>query len=55
MKCFHCEKKTVVLITCKCEHVFCVKHQLPEKHVCTYVFPKHEIEKTPPTKKIETI
>lgn len=30
IKCFHCDKKTVIVITCKCEHLFCVKHQLPE-------------------------
>jgi predicted nucleic acid binding AN1-type Zn finger protein len=55
MKCFQCEKKIIILITCKCEHVFCVKHQLPEKHVCTFVFPKHVIEKIDLTKKIATI
>jgi hypothetical protein len=55
MRCFHCEKKTVISITCKCEHVFCVKHQLPEKHVCTFIYPKHELEKISLTKKIESI
>ena len=55
MKCFQCKKNTVIVITCKCEKVFCVKHQLPEKHECTFIFQKHEIEKIPLIKKIENI
>jgi len=55
IKCFQCEKKTVVTITCKCQHSFCVKHQLPEKHECTYIFQKHEVEKIELTKKIDSI
>lgn len=55
MSCAHCKKKTVILILCKCEQSFCVKHQLPEKHKCTYTFEKHAIEIIPPTKKIEVI
>jgi len=55
MRCHECRKKIVIAITCKCEHVFCVKHQLPEKHVCSFVFEKHTIEPIPPTKKIDII
>ena len=55
MLCFHCKKKTIILITCKCEEQFCIKHQLPEKHKCIHVFEKHHIEKIPSTKKIEII
>ncbi len=53
--CFQCKKKTVILIQCKCNQSFCVKHQLPEKHNCTFTYEKHIIEKIPPAKKIEDI
>ena len=53
--CFHCKKKTVIMIQCKCLNSFCVKHQLPEKHNCTFVYEKHVLEKIQPVKKIETI
>ena len=52
--CFHCKKKTVVMIQCKCTQSFCVKHQLPEIHHCSFVYEKHIIEKIP-VKKIDTI
>ena len=55
MFCFHCNKKSFVMIQCKCEKSFCVKHQLPEKHSCAYVFEKYQVEKIPVTKKIEVI
>ena len=54
-KCFHCKKRSFILIDCKCEQSFCVKHQLPEKHKCSYVYEKHLIETIPLAKKIETI
>jgi predicted nucleic acid binding AN1-type Zn finger protein len=55
MTCFHCKKKVVILITCKCEKNFCVKHQLPEKHECCFIYEKHVIQKLTPPKKIDTI
>ncbi len=55
MFCVHCKKKSVILIHCKCDNQYCIKHQLPEKHNCTFVFEKHVIEKLPPTKKIDNI
>lgn len=55
MFCCQCKKKSIVIIQCKCEQYFCVKHQLPEKHECDFTFQKHSIEKIPPTKKIEEI
>ena len=54
MKCEHCKKKCVVLVTCKCEKNYCLKHRLPETHLCTYIFDKVELEKIP-EKKLETI
>ena len=54
MKCFHCKKSSVIQFQCKCEQSFCVKHQLPEKHQCTYVYEKQIIEKIP-VKKIVVI
>lgn len=53
-KCEHCNKRSAILIQCKCEKSYCIKHQLPEIHLCTFVYEKHEIEKIP-IKKIETI
>jgi hypothetical protein len=34
MKCFVCKKKTIIVFTCKCEKVVCLKHRLPEEHKC---------------------
>ncbi len=53
--CAHCRKKTVILIQCKCSQSFCIKHQLPEKHTCTFVPEKFQLEKTTSPKKIEVI
>lgn len=55
MLCVHCKKKSHVILQCKCEKFFCVKHQLPEKHECTYNYEKHTIDKMPLSKKIELI
>ena len=33
-KCSVCNKKSFVIITCRCGHVFCVKHRYPEDHMC---------------------
>ena len=55
MWCVHCKKKSVVILQCKCEKFFCIKHQLPEKHNCTYVYEKHTVDKIPLTKKIDVI
>lgn len=55
MICFKCNKKFVILIQCKCEQSYCIKHQLPEKHNCTYIYKKHIIEPVPSNKKIDTI
>ena len=37
--CFECNKKAGHLpYECKCGHVFCKKHRLPEQHACQYDF-----------------
>lgn len=33
-RCDTCNKKTSVLLDCKCNKVFCSKHILPESHKC---------------------
>ena len=38
-RCFYngCKKKiTLVDFPCKCEHIFCSLHRLPENHECTF-------------------
>ena len=55
MFCFQCKKKSVIILECKCEQFYCVKHQLPEKHHCTFKYKKHVIEPIPCNKKIEII
>lgn len=55
MFCFQCKRKCVIMVECKCEQSYCIKHRLPEKHNCTFIFKKHIIEYVPPNKKIESI
>lgn len=48
MRCqYHtCRKKLTsveLIIICKCELVFCVKHRLAEHHECTYDYSKDKI------------
>ena len=31
-----CKKKCVIHFKCKCCKVYCIKHQLPEKHKCDH-------------------
>jgi predicted nucleic acid binding AN1-type Zn finger protein len=54
VKCTHCKKRHAVLVQCRCENHYCLKHRLPELHSCTYVFEPVELEKVE-NKKIETI
>eukprot|EP01080_Neovahlkampfia_damariscottae_P012444 gene12444-6196_t len=38
-RCFNCRIKVGVYgMSCKCGHVFCYAHRLPENHVCSYDF-----------------
>ena len=55
MKCFHCKKKIVILIECKCKNSFCIKHLNSTEHNCPVEEPLHEIEKIEPPSKIEKI
>lgn len=37
IKCKECRKKCNMMnFTCRCGHIFCVKHQLPHNHNCQY-------------------
>lgn len=50
-RCSHCNKKTIVLITCPCTNVYCLKCRYPELHNCTYdylKFSKQQILKENP-------
>jgi hypothetical protein len=44
MKCAHCKKTNAILITCKCEKQFCIKHRHQE-HKCTHVDEPFKMEK----------
>lgn len=36
-KCFHCNKKLKMIhFTCRCNHKFCVNHQNPHSHNCSF-------------------
>lgn len=36
-KCFHCSKKLLMInFKCKCGNLYCIAHQLPHSHNCTY-------------------
>ena len=34
MKCFVCKKNHVIVFTCKCGKIVCVKHRMQEDHEC---------------------
>ena len=36
-KCYHCNKKLKMIhFTCRCNHKFCVNHQNPHSHNCSF-------------------
>lgn len=37
-KCELCNKKVLIINTCKCNKKFCMKHHHPEDHDCTFDF-----------------
>ena len=40
-RCIQCNKKLGLFeYTCRCGGIFCVKHQLPEEHNCTFDYQK---------------
>ena len=61
IKCFECNKKSLIILQCRCGHKFCLKHRCPELHNCTFNYKKigkEELEKNNPKiqkKKLETI
>lgn len=56
IRCFHCNKKSMIVTMCKCEKHFCLKHNQPEDHNCSYDFKLNRILLDPiEFKKVETI
>jgi hypothetical protein len=46
-----CKKKCIIYFKCKCCKVYCIKHQLPEKHNCEHKEELFVLEiKLPPSK-----
>ena len=45
MKCSFCNKKIIILITCKCEQTFCITHLPYDVHKCKHIDPLFSIEK----------
>lgn len=37
IRCKQCNKKTSVLLDCKCENKYCTKHIQPEVHQCVKI------------------
>mgnify|MGYP005997750381 CR=1 FL=1 len=36
-RCYHCNKKLKMIhFTCKCNHKFCIVHQNPHSHICSF-------------------
>ena len=43
IRCFQCNKKlSMMSFTCKCDKMFCIAHQIPHTHKCSY---NHKQEK----------
>ena len=34
-RCFFCKKKEIILVNCYCNYSYCLKHRMPEDHICT--------------------
>jgi predicted nucleic acid binding AN1-type Zn finger protein len=34
--CYECKKRSHILVKCKCDFSFCLKHLVAEKHNCTH-------------------
>ncbi len=60
-RCFKCNKKSHILLDCRCKNSFCIRHRAPETHECSFDhrnFGKDIIEKQNPKiekPKVETI
>ena len=55
MICFFCKKRNIILITCKCNQCFCIKHNAPEDHECIVINELYKLEVVEPPKKIDKI
>ena len=55
LRCELCKKKCIIYFKCKCSKVYCIKHQLPEKHECHYKEELFVIEVQEPALKINYI
>lgn len=42
-KCNHCKKKRYILLECKCNKIYCIKHL--HDHSCKYDYKKEQKEK----------
>ena len=38
IKCYHCKKKSHILMECSCTQKFCLKCRHPEDHICSFNF-----------------
>lgn len=55
-RCFHCKKKHIYVIMCKCGQSFCLNHKQPEIHNCSFDYKLNKIMLEPiMCQKIETI
>lgn len=46
IKCKHCRKKVgLISFTCKCGNIYCVTHQVPHNHNCTFNYIKETKQK----------
>ena len=46
IKCKHCKKKLkLITFKCKCGYTFCVNHQVPHIHNCTFDYVKETKDK----------
>ena len=38
--CFLCKKKEIILVDCYCKNSYCLKHRMPEDHMCKFDYIK---------------
>ena len=55
-RCFHCKKKSLYVTLCKCGQSFCLSHNKPEIHNCSFNHKLNKIMLEPiMCQKVETI
>ena len=55
-KCIICNKKVLIFFKCRCNNHYCIKHQSPENHNCSYDYKKHKnVMETIENKKVSVI